>query len=143
MREIKFRAWDKKDKKMYHNIQKGIEFSDLSHYKFDEFLGNSRGIVGYHEWEVMQFTGLKDKNGKDIYEGDIVRILYTNWISKSVDDSRTLQEYKNDISEIGVVKYSYDSFKLEIKNDFRTLYEGDHGEKEVINNIYENPDLTH
>jgi len=132
MREIKFRAFDKDNKEIIEwekLVENHTELVDLD--------------ISPERFTFMQFTGLLDKNGKDIYEGDIVRILYTNWISKSVDDSRTLQEYKNDISEIGVVKYSYDSFKLEIKNDFRTLYEGDHGEKEVINNIYENPDLTH
>jgi len=48
MREIKFRAWDKKNKKIMHNTPHDIS-------------------------DVMQFTGLKDKKGKEIYEGDVIR----------------------------------------------------------------------
>ena len=124
---FKFRAWDKKDKKMYHNIQKGIEFSDLSHYQFDEFLGNSRGIVGYHEWEVMQFTGLKDKNGKEIYEKDITEEgTYTDWCAKCI---------------------GYQQFGIAEEGSFCHSCDGNYSltdlvsELEVIGNIYENENL--
>ncbi len=127
MREIKFRAWDKKDKMMYYNIQKGIEFTDLSHYTFDEFLGNSKAMGDYHEQEVMQYIGLKDKNGVEIYEGDIL-------------------EYQNPEAEGGIcavpeLKYNnYDNLLGMFDSEWDN---GDdsYSNIEVIGNIYENKDL--
>ena len=91
---------------------------------------------------IMQYTGLKDKNGKEIYEGDIVRMLYTDWRSQSADDKRTHEQYKKDISVIGTVEFKGCEFGLHICSDILdSLYEGKHGEKEIIGNIYENPEL--
>lgn len=127
MREIKFRAWDKKDMKMV--------FDESWSWFSDVYMPEVDGINHF----LMQFTGLTDKNGKEIYEGDIV-------ISTLKHDYRWLIEYRADHEFVGflpVEKGRFDRFlsKFVPKDDETLSFFVAWPNLIVIGNIYENPDL--
>jgi uncharacterized phage protein (TIGR01671 family) len=120
MREIKFKCWDKDNKIMSESMDLG-DYNLETHHTF------------YGNEGIMQFTGLLDKNGKEIYEGDLLGLT----------------------QELGQAdRVFFEVFYHDGKGAFdccRTHYQGnrcggyipplnsDH--LEVIGNIYENPDL--
>ena len=119
MREIKFRAWDK-DKKLMKEVH-GLCWDNEYEHKLEvEYVYEGEGNDWDYEDEciLMQYTGLKDKNGKEIYEGDIVKhiSLLMNWVVKWLNSSWMLEN----------------SDKLTENIDFVD---------EVIGDIYENPEL--
>jgi len=126
MREIKFRAWDRYAKKMCDvytiDFPTGHLFTDI---------GDSN--LGAEVEALMQSTGLHDKNGVEIFEGDIVRI-------RCDGDGM----YRDDIA---MVSFGYTCFVLRSADEKDETIEHikkfyiDHGYYEVIGNIYENPEL--
>ena len=141
MREIKFRAWDTKDNTMweawnpYVSQFQAIEIADkLCAWRFIKWEEK-------HQYIFTQYTWLKDKNWKEIYEGDIVRILYTDWGSKSQDDTRTLEQYLIDISHKAQVVFMWDRYWLRCWEKYDSIFPWAHWFIEVIWNIYENPEL--
>ncbi|MBK5447473.1 hypothetical protein JFU18_02015 [Bacillus sp. TH22] len=123
MREIKFRAWDEELKKMYtgdeiedySNLNAWLSYGGLAIYRIDE--------GEYVQLKSLQYTGLKDKNGKEIFEGDIVE--YDGWF----------YIIKWDKEETGFYMHDKNNFE----DDHLRMIDISVGE--VMGNIYENQNL--
>lgn len=82
-REIKFRAWDKVSKKML--VPGDINLPDITCNGCPVEPHTRKNLS--LEMELMQYTGLKDKNGKEIYEGDILKSKFNSgWVVEWVND---------------------------------------------------------
>lgn len=149
MREIKFRVWDKAINKMItqENVKEFLgktiseKWEDELPYSNDEWYPayeiltifdylkdfQERTIKRYepseNRFDIMQYTGLHDENGKEIYEGDIVKSFFID-----------TDENGNEIYKYYIIEVKYDEVLCSYKIDkFMNL--------EVIGNIYENKEL--
>lgn len=133
-RQIKFRAWD--GKYMYVSP----ELSEGAHHLSSWFEAHSAFGAGGIESKFMQFTGLIDKNGKDIYEGDIVS--YGNRLYEVAINFNGfyLQRYKLWNGKFKpAFTYAMSLITKPRKNGDRGENGGIVDRAEVIGNIYENP----
>lgn len=133
MREIKFRAWLKETQEMIeaYNLSWGYSINPDTGDNIHNI--NSQWKVG-RDAILMQYTGLKDKNGKEIYEGDIVRVL------------NNLKEYECGevaMGNLGTWAVRLHQLKIPIFEfiDDRLSLVHSMDRIEVIGNIYENPEL--
>jgi uncharacterized phage protein (TIGR01671 family) len=135
MRDIKFRAWDESRSKMVYNFS-GKPVADgyqLFHEDGGMFCGNHQDNGDWQQPELMQYTGLKDKNGKEIYEGDVVEDRFGR--------KMLVGEWNYRLCWIAITETNFHHA------DFFDWVESINGELsgiakvEIIGNIYENPEL--
>ena len=123
MRELKFRAWDKDTAKYTDGV--GELYVDILEvgtktYRIEQMCPG--------RYTIELFTGLKDKNGKEIYEGDVVRVVRSYGYGFLPKGAKAKIEF--DEKEL--------CYKLRGQGEFRLTAKK---ELEVIGNIHENPEL--
>lgn len=123
MREIKFRAWG--ENKMMYPEQMDTNLLIITPvgkicYVIPSTEYSNKELI-WTDYKLMQYTGLKDKNGKEIYEGDIVKTVHGNEIYK-------VEYHQSTFMYIGKERNQYPNHNLSSNS-------------EIIGNIYENPEL--
>ena len=117
MREIKFKFWNKKLHKMSGVLGLGVIW---------EYLVDQWGIFNWEDVQKLQYTGLKDKNGKEIYEGDVVKL--DSW---------------EGVQQIVFIEGAFclaDKHGLYV-GDIHYINHADKNQATIIGNIRENPEL--
>ena len=129
-RVIKFRIWDEQEKTMpfvgFRLFGETTIFHLIDQYAF-ETKGEKDTLLRYNDFKEMQFIGLLDKNGMEIYEGDLI-----------VSTGKVLSPY--------IVEWKdFHGWRLRHPDNKNAIWLADHVWKdaEVIGNIYENKNLLH
>lgn len=155
-REIKFRAWD--GKTMFYNVQELYDgygnITDREGNKLDIYEIQSPGFSNATDYFgallkeeniiVMQYTGLLDKNGKEIYENDVIESV-ENGMRYLVHDIFPLSRFPEYHSSTPISKNTKE-FGVMFSNGIREDYSDDWVSNpefyEILGNVYENPELV-
>ena len=119
----KFKAWHKSMQRMSEVLAISFERQKV---KIRHLRGTTHMTVPFNDVELMQSTGLLDKNGKEIFEGDIVRF------------------HTPQLTTVGVVEFDKNEACFKVRNDFGGHYVTMFHTRyfEVISDIYQNPELV-
>jgi uncharacterized phage protein (TIGR01671 family) len=132
MRTIKFRAWDESIRRMCEVVSLDFRSNQarVRWYESETKQGEYYELLHSDNLILMQFTGLVDKDGKEIYEGDII----------TIDSEFDKKHYKGNVYwnwKLGMFRMK--SFDRE--SFFGVLLTQPHYEAKVIGNIFQNPEL--
>ena len=108
-------------------------YFDLTDIEYGTIIYGDDIVADLTKVDVMQFTGLKDKNGKEIYKGDILRII-------------------NEYDKVNITEVKFIDGGFTVEDDFGeydmttigwaiNIWDNENSNYEIIGNIYENPDL--
>lgn len=121
MREFKFRVWDEHSSRMLYWDMRDLYASDAGELRGEIHDVDLSKIISYQG--IMQYTGLKDKNGKEIFEGDVVSGEFGN----------------NNFT--GTIQYSEKLLRFEIKIGYETTMLTGFNNPEIIGDIHTTPEL--
>ena len=131
-REIKFRLWSKIGKKFIETDNPDLDFVINNNgylYSIENFYGEIY-ILPQMDIEVLQFTGLQDRNGKEIYEGDILKYNFPYDGRLKHTSPVTYLETQASFGLKDIYGNEIPLYRITANNYF-----------EVVGNIYENPEL--
>lgn len=155
MREIKFRAWIESIVPEETGMYYPTVFQLMGNGMVDKFWTNEYKFTSdTSKFTLMQFTGLKDKNGKEIYEGDIIKHTRKHWYCPThpmhnkdlIDNCEVYSDEEKGVISKRTIDLTRKNQPPYSSSGILTLdsFQDERADKniiEVIGNIYENPEL--
>ena len=124
MKEFKMKAWLKKENKMVSIIGIDLNYQYIRYTDDGNLFKDDYKTAEFKNIELLQFTGLKDNGGQELYEADVIKF------NDGIDDIYGLISYDD---EDGTYRVSYENITEHLSER--------EGDFEIVGNIFENPDL--